>query len=926
VATLTLNGSQLAAGANNITAIYGGDTNYIGASSAPIIETLLPGLQNSFGSVNVGTAAPILSLTYNFASQTTLSAINILTAGASGLDYTDGGSSTCTAGTTYNASQSCVVTVAFTPSIAGLRPGAVVLFAQGSSLPLTTWYVSGFGQSAAVTIDPGTQSTIATLSNNGQAYGSAVDGAGNVYVADNANSRVLEMAAGSFAQTTIVSSGLLNPTFVAIDGAGNLYISDTGNSRVAMVPNEQGSLNSGDISTVSISGLGSPTGLATDASGDLFVADAANGNVVEVPVGNTASIVVSNLTAPQGIAVDAGGNLYVSSSNQLSEYPAGGGTPIPMGTGYNSPHGLTLDASGAIYVADSGNARIVRVAPGGASQTTLTVAGIIDPQGIAVDSADNVYVTDSSNVYELNRTQAAPLTFGTIPVGSNSPSQTLTMSSAGTQPLKLSNLATTANFLQVASGGSDCSSGAQLGSGTQCLVALQFAPAASGLLTGTFSFGDNSLGGSSTGTVQLSGSGLSTQTITFGAIPIQTYGGGPVSLNATASSGLPVSYAVINGPASVSGNLVSILGAGSVTVQASQAGNTSYAPATPVSQTFTVSQATQTITFSQGAPASAPYDSSFTVVATASSGLPVSLTSAGACSQSGTTFTITNGSGSCTVTANQSGNSNYLVAPVASESTTAVKATPTVNLSGVPATAPYESTFSVVTSSNSGATATITASGVCTDNGTNIMMTSGTGKCTVTARWATTQNYLAAFTSQAATAKRVTPVLTWEAPAPITYGTPLSATQLDATANVAGSFTYTPAEGTILGVGTHTLVAAFTPTANENYYSTSAKVSLVVSKTPTTTSILSLQPNPSEVGQAVTVQFSVTPASGYGTPTGRVKVSAQTGLSCSGTLTTNEGTCSLTFSSTGTKNLTATYSGDSNDSESASNVVSQVVN
>jgi large repetitive protein len=266
------------------------------------------------------------------------------------------------------------------------------------------------------------------------------------------------------------------------------------------------------------------------------------------------------------------------------------------------------------------------------------------------------------------------------------------------------------------------------------------------------------------------------------------------------------------------------------------------------------------------------------------------------------------------------------VAPVASESTTAVKATPTVNLSGVPATAPYESTFSVVTSSNSGATATITASGVCTDNGTNIMMTSGTGKCTVTARWATTQNYLAAFTSQAATAKRVTPVLTWEAPAPITYGTPLSATQLDATANVAGSFTYTPAEGTILGVGTHTLVAAFTPTANENYYSTSAKVSLVVSKTPTTTSILSLQPNPSEVGQAVTVQFSVTPASGYGTPTGRVKVSAQTGLSCSGTLTTNEGTCSLTFSSTGTKNLTATYSGDSNDSESASNVVSQVVN
>ena len=51
-----------------------------------------------------------------------------------------------------------------------------------------------------------------------------------------------------------------------------------------------------------------------------------------------------------------------------------------------------------------------------------------------------------------------------------------------------------------------------------------------------------------------------------------------------------------------------------------------------------------------------------------------------------------------------------------------------------------------------------------------------------------------------------TPTVTWAAPAAITYGTALSATQLDATASVPGTFTYTPAAGTILGAGTQTLV------------------------------------------------------------------------------------------------------------------------
>jgi hypothetical protein len=85
------------------------------------------------------------------------------------------------------------------------------------------------------------------------------------------------------------------------------------------------------------------------------------------------------------------------------------------------------------------------------------------------------------------------------------------------------------------------------------------------------------------------------QTINFPAIPTQTYGAGPLTLNATASSGLPVTYAVTSGPATVIGNILTITGVGSVTVMASQAGNNFYAPAT-ASQTFAVIPASTTTT------------------------------------------------------------------------------------------------------------------------------------------------------------------------------------------------------------------------------------------------------------------------------------------------------------------------------------------
>jgi hypothetical protein len=100
-----------------------------------------------------------------------------------------------------------------------------------------------------------------------------------------------------------------------------------------------------------------------------------------------------------------------------------------------------------------------------------------------------------------------------------------------------------------------------------------------------------------------SGCTLTTQTITFAALNDVTYGVAPITLNATATSSLPVTYAV-TGPATVSGLILTIIGVGEVTVTAEQAGDSTYAPATWVSHTFNVVEATPSVTWAAPAPIS----------------------------------------------------------------------------------------------------------------------------------------------------------------------------------------------------------------------------------------------------------------------------------------------------------------------------------
>ncbi len=162
------------------------------------------------------------------------------------------------------------------------------------------------------------------------------------------------------------------------------------------------------------------------------------------------------------------------------------------------------------------------------------------------------------------------------------------------------------------------------------------------------------------------------QTINFPSLASKTFGAAPVNVSATASSALPVTLQVTAGPCTfsvappppvISPALLSINGTGSCTVQATQTGNGSFNAATPVSRTFTISKANQTITVT-GVPSSLLYGApNVPVTATSTSLLPVTVAvTSGACEvvivPSNPSVKI-NGAGSCWVRASQAGDSNY---------------------------------------------------------------------------------------------------------------------------------------------------------------------------------------------------------------------------------------------------------------------------
>lgn len=239
---------------------------------------------------------------------------------------------------------------------------------------------------------------------------------------------------------------------------------------------------------------------------------------------------------------------------------------------------------------------------------------------------------------------------------------------------------------------------------------------------------------------------LATQTIAFPAIPNVVYGAAPITITATASSGLPVTFASTSASVcTVSGANVTLIGAGICSLTASQPGNANYAAAQSVTETFTVSTATQTITF-PALSSLALGTVTFSLNATASSGLAVIFVSntTSVCTVSSANVTLV-ATGTCSITANQPGNANYAAAASVVQSFMVTEASQTITfetLRGVSfGAAPFA--LSAIASSGLPVVFASSTNGVCSLSG-NMVTIVAVGTCSITALQAGNATYAAA--------------------------------------------------------------------------------------------------------------------------------------------------------------------------------------
>ena len=283
----------------------------------------------------------------------------------------------------------------------------------------------------------------------------AVDGSGNVYIAGSNRIRKVDSSGtvSTFAGTgtqgfggdggSATSSMLSVPRGVAVDGSGNVYIADRLNNRVRKV-DSSGTITTfagngaygfgGDGGAATSSMLAAPWDVAVDGSGNVYISEWNNrvrkvdssgtittfaGNGTVGFGGDGGSATSSLLNRPTGVAVDGSGNVYIAdtrnhrvrkvdSSGTITTF-AGTGTVGFGGDGgsatsslLNRPTGVAVDGSGNVYIADQWNHRIRKVNSSGTISTILATPAIHQPLGVAVDVSGNVYVAEFSRVLKID--------------------------------------------------------------------------------------------------------------------------------------------------------------------------------------------------------------------------------------------------------------------------------------------------------------------------------------------------------------------------------------------------------------------------------------------------------------------------------------------------------------------------------------------
>lgn len=257
-----------------------------------------------------------------------------------------------------------------------------------------------------------------------------------------------------------------------------------------------------------------------------------------------------------------------------------------------------------------------------------------------------------------------------------------------------------------------------------------------------------SVSGTATATVNLT-IGIASQTISFGPAPTPTFAaGGGFQVFASATSSLPLTYSSLT-PAicDAHGNNIVMLGAGLCTIAADQAGNANYTAAPQATQSITIAKAQpQPLTLSASSVSITVGDTSTLSATGGIPGGPVTYSVTGACSAVGVLVTGGPGTGTCTATARQAADPNYLAVtsnPVAISVGVAQQAA--LSLTASPATITVNGVSTLTTQGGSGGGAVTYAlnSGPCTLAG-NILTATGVGQCQVTATKAAADGYGAA--------------------------------------------------------------------------------------------------------------------------------------------------------------------------------------
>jgi hypothetical protein len=826
--------------------VDGSGNVYIVGSGQSEMETPVYG---NFGAVSVGsTSSQQISLSFTFDTAGTLGSVAVLTQGATGLDFAKAGTGSCTANKAYTAGQSCTVNVTFTPKFAGSRYGAAVLYNSTGSV-IATGYVHGSGVGPQVNFLPGTETTVASASNGlSFPYGIAVDGGGNLYIADSAHNRILKetFSGGSYTQSTIPTSTLYFPWDIAVDGGGNVYIADTNNYRVL----KESPTPRGYSESIVVPRNGNQiVGVAVDGSGNVYFASFW-GTVYKETLsagGYIQSAIPTSSSEIGKIAVDGDGDIFVAddaNSQILMEKPSQGGyieSTIPT-SGLDTPAGIAVDASGSLFILDVVNNRVLKetLSAGSYTQSTVPTSQLSMPYGLAVDGRGSIYISDAGNLRVLREDLSTPpiLSFASTAEGSASSDspQTITVENAGNAALTFPipstgyNPSIATNFSLNDNGASACpvigagfSQPGTLAAGAFCQLSISFAPAATGTLNGSLVLMDNNLNaaapGYTTQSITLSGTGTqATPPITWATPASITYGT-PLSgtqLDATSTVAGTFTYSPAAGT-------VLTAGAHTLSVTFAPTDTTDYTEAS-ATVTLTVNQAIPTITWATpaaityGTALSATQLNASSTVAGSFAYSPVAGTVLAAGAQTLTvTFTPTDATDYTTATATVTLTVNQATPPITWATPAAITYGTPLSATQLNASSPVAGTFTY--SSAAGAVL-------------------GAGQQTLTATFTPTDttDFTAETASVTLTVNKATPTITWATPAAITYGTALSAMQLNASSTVAGSFAYSPAAGTVLNAGAQTLTATFTPTDATDYTTATTTVTLIVNKaTPTIT-------------------------------------------------------------------------------------------